>query len=291
MRCYQSEPRVATDSRKKQSTRAGFTLIELLIVISIIGILIALLLPAVSSVFGKAKEAKVRAEITGLGNAVDGFKGSFNVHPPSSITLYENGAAWTANNATANASRAAIKQIWGLEFNFALNRNFNAHLGDTDTNDTITLTGSECLVFFLGGMPSGNSTSGWILNGFSKSKANPLRIVTSGQVRFFTEWDTGRLKDSDGDGFPEYSDIFNESSGGKPYLYISTTRTGSYPTGSVLYHQGNTNNPWKAGAFQIISPGRDHEYGSGGKYTEATGANRANEKDNITNFSAGVLGP
>ena len=45
--CYRSAMRVRHEQRGARGTRLGFTLVELLVVIAIIGILIAMLLPAV----------------------------------------------------------------------------------------------------------------------------------------------------------------------------------------------------------------------------------------------------
>jgi hypothetical protein len=53
---------------------------------------------------------------------------------------------------------------------------------------------------------------------------------------------------------------------------------------------------WNANSYQIISPGPDGIYGSGGAYQQGdangllVGA-RSGERDNITNFSSGVLAP
>jgi hypothetical protein len=54
---------------------------------------------------------------------------------------------------------------------------------------------------------------------------------------------------------------------------------------------------WNPQSFQIISPGSDNEYGTGGVFNADTasndlvGAARETERDNITNFHSGRLAP
>ena len=64
-------------------SRRGFTLIELLVVIAIIGILAAMLLPALSAVKKHAFVVKARAEIAGLANAIQAYDQDYSRFPVS----------------------------------------------------------------------------------------------------------------------------------------------------------------------------------------------------------------
>lgn len=82
-------------TQRLASKRAAFTLVELLVVITIIGILAALLVAAVGPALGRANEARIRGEMTGLDGALKDYKtvlGSFppNAQTDGSGTLNEN---------------------------------------------------------------------------------------------------------------------------------------------------------------------------------------------------------
>lgn len=276
-----SKPQTRSPGRR----RAGFTLIELLMVISIIALLLALIVPSIQGVIVSTRDRAAAADITGLENAVADFNAKYGVHPPSRITLYEQASGWTPQ------SKALIRRIFGREFNFNIDRDID---GDGNMTDVIDLTGDECLVFFLGGLPRGGGDLTPI--GFSKSKTNPFSRGGSNRVMFFSEWSADRLQDRDSDGIASYFDKLNlPAEGGSPLLYFSKMVDGNYHLSDCpsslsggLYTQAGSSNFWKD--FQIISPGRDHAYGTGGAWSEQdSSALGSADQDNITNFSGGAL--
>src|SRR5688572_6155428 len=61
----------------------GFTLVEMLVVLAIIGVLAALLLPAVMSAIVRARTAAVAIELNQLNSAIESYKQDKGDYPPN----------------------------------------------------------------------------------------------------------------------------------------------------------------------------------------------------------------
>lgn len=229
----------------------GFTLVEMLVVITIIGLLAALLTAAAWRAFVTAKNALIVAEIAKLDLAIQSFKENFGDYPP------ENQAAVTP----------------------FLNRAFPRYLG---TFPGSGLTPETALVYWLSG-PTGK--------GFSANKADPFdtgstRIgpfynfdatrvkdgkyyppgVTGGAPYVYFRASVGA------NGKPKYSGT--STCGAKPYKKSPATATDPPPV-----------NP---NTYQILCAGRDGTYGAGIDFPTGSDYDNANY-DDISNFSKGTM--
>ena len=234
----------------------------------------ALILPAISGARRSAQITSVAAEITQIDQAITTFKGQYGVEPPSSLVIPAAGGTWGA------ADRAKILAIWP-QFNFTT----NGGLGNTTA---FSLSGAECLVFFLGGLESG-STSSATLAGFSKNPATPWTGGGGTRNGPYFEFDSGRIVDVDGDNLFEYLDrlpgqqtpYLYLSSQGKSYKRVNTAgaddfdvysdapATFAIPSSrnmSFAYLKSDGATPHRANSYQIISPGFDGAFGVGGVF-------------------------
>jgi len=70
---------------------AGFTLLELIIVITIVGILATIAMPALKNIPRRASEAALKTDLRTMRDVIDQFYGDKGHYPPSLEALVEEG--------------------------------------------------------------------------------------------------------------------------------------------------------------------------------------------------------
>ncbi len=86
----------------KRGLWRGFTLVELLVVIAIIGILIALLLPAVQAAREAARRSQCSNNIKQLLLASLNYEDTYKALPPGQMGTSPSGCSWNTNSGTCN---------------------------------------------------------------------------------------------------------------------------------------------------------------------------------------------
>src|SRR5262245_57784372 len=109
--------------------RQGFTLVELLVVIAIIGVLVALLLPAVQAAREAARRSQCQNHLKQIGLAMNNYHGVYNCFPP--------GRARTSIDGQGRCFSAYAFLLPYLEANSLYQQiNFNANPDDPALNAT-----------------------------------------------------------------------------------------------------------------------------------------------------------
>ncbi|MFT3879088.1 MAG: prepilin-type N-terminal cleavage/methylation domain-containing protein [Gemmatales bacterium] len=246
------------------------------------------------STFGRYPPGRIILCETGgtLNNIING-----SIPPPAASGL--SAAQWAALGAYSSEYLTAI--FPGI--NLSANHNWNGSL-DASNNPTIQagyqlLEGQHCLVYFLSGMRYNGSDG----IGFNTDRTNPTAQTTGARLGGFFVFDAARLNTTAASSstlFPSYNDVY-----GTPYAYFASKfpGTNNYPnaylptslsssndchtlttTGSVYFvpYFSSSVPPvapagWgtavsfkfhKPDTYQIISAGKDKQFGTGGQYNQ-----------------------
>lgn len=249
-----TQPTAHSRTRRAHPRRQdGFTLVEILVVISIIGVLVALLVPAISSAVRTANDAAVSGEIQTLAQSLASFKNKYGEYPPSRIMLSENGTFDIADATPIGATDLTRGQLAQRSLRYlrkffpqaafsstpsastTLVYDFN---GNGNFDGVYILDGTQCLVFFLGGIPT-HSAGGVGMSGFAKSPINPFQTeaVTTNRNAPFFEFKNDRLIVNPTNGFPSYVDSLGAGTDARAYAYFSAYAGGGYDPNDINFNE------------------------------------------------------
>lgn len=290
-------------STPRPSTARAFTLVEMLVVIGIIGVLIALLLPAINAARRNSLNASIAFEIKTLDQALETYKQQRGEYPPCFGDYNPSGTLiYQTTMGTPNRNTSIVERH--------LQRCYPKFTANKDAFYTAAMNVDQAEALPL-----------W-LSMISTEPGNPFDMTATASRHGYFEFDSRRLVDNDGDGISTFQAKYCRET---DYIYIENRNYQQHMQRNCFARSGDGNSlqraipfytrdpmnnlvPVNPKRFQIICSGQDGEFYrsppdtvanapavgiSGSNYTPkefpsgtnylASGADR----DSLTNFSEG----
>jgi len=176
-----------------QRVRRGFTLIELLVVIAIIGVLIALLLPAVQAAREAARRSQCVNNLKQLGLAVHNYlSNNTDTFPPAHVDGVQNFSAharllpFLEQTTIFNACNFNLPSRWdGYRGNDGLSA---PQYPDEGMNFQATAATTQIKSFLCPSDPNPGSTDGFTVNGTFRNYGNNNYGINAGLNRRSNGW-------------------------------------------------------------------------------------------------------
>ena len=274
-------------SARARGRNRAFTLVEMLVVLGIIGILVALLLPAVMRAVYNARNASIALEIKNIDTAFNTYKQQRGEYPPcfgdynASGTLLYNTTMGTPNRYSTAVERHLQRCYPKFTNNMAKTQFYTV---------AMEMDQAEALVLWLS-MTSTNP-------------ANPFETTATRQG-YYDFNQRQLLANGDSDQVPIYVSRYTRE---QPYIYIENRNyvqhmqqncapkalTPDGTTQRALPYGSSATTPMNPTTFQILCAGQDGDWGdlttvTMGKYNAKqfpAGTNyTVGDRDNLTNFS------
>ncbi len=235
-----------------RSRRSGFTLIELLVVIAIIGVLVALLLPAVQQAREAARRAQCKNNLKQIGLALHNYHDSFNTFPSGWVGVTSGVQSIYGSNGWGWASRILPQMDQSPLYNTL---NFNLSVADPThlTQRTTKLPIFRC--------PSDIGLDQWTITDESGTALSAL--ATANYVGVFGVSDIDECVDGTAANWP-YPTAYPQCGGEGTFFHNSKIRLSDMTDGTsntfvVGEHKSvpSFNPPWYSTWAGVIPDGDD----------------------------------